>query len=94
MTWTFDQGPEVACVTCQSIFDGAAVLVVTHYDDDDSWAFLDGQSADLSAALVVSMKEIVAAHPSVAEVSDLPPGWTATRSGPEQPWSRRMDEEG
>lgn len=92
MTWPFDQGPNVACITCRSVLDGAPVLIVTHYDDDDSWAFLDGQAHDPSAALLVAMKTIVERHPSIVEIADLPPGWTAARRAPDEPWVREMDD--
>ena len=46
MEWKFDQAPNVACITSQAVLDGSPVLVVTHYGDDHSWAFLDGAGAD------------------------------------------------
>lgn len=91
MRWAFDQTADTACITCRSVVEGAAVLVVTHYEDDDSWAFLDGQSYDMSSALVVAMKTVVSIHPSIVEVADLPPGWSAVRSAAGQPWVRTVD---
>lgn len=91
MSWQFDQAPNVAAVTCKPVTTGAAVLVVTHYLDDHSWAFLDGQIWDPSEALLVSMKSIIDLHPHLAELADLPPGWTATRSDATSPWVRSAD---
>jgi hypothetical protein len=91
MTWLFDQGPNVACLTCRSVLDGTPVRVVTHYDDDDSWAFLDGTDLDERDAMVVAMKSVVNVHPDLAEIADLPPGWSARRAGAGQPWVRRKD---
>lgn len=92
MAWAFDQAPDVACITYRSIIDGAPVLVVTHYEDDHSWSFLDGQPYDQSSGLVVAMSTVLERHPTLTEVADLPPGWTATRRAADQPWTREMDE--
>jgi hypothetical protein len=91
MTWKFDQDRNVACITCRSIVDGAPVLVVTHYEDDHSWAFLDGQDADPAKAIVVSMSTVVDGHPELQEIADLLPGWSATRRSADLPWIRRRD---
>lgn len=92
MAWAFDQAPDVACITCRSVVDGAPVLVVTHYEDDHSWAFLDGQAYDPSSTLVVAMSTVLERHPTLTEVADLLPGWTATRPAADQPWSRERDD--
>lgn len=92
MTWKFDQGPDVACITCKSVIDGAPILVITHYADDDSWVFLDGQAWDPDSSLVVSMKTIVDRHPSITAIADLPPGWTAIRPAVDQPWHRSEED--
>jgi len=86
MEWTFDQAPNVACITCQAVLDGSPVLVVTHYADDHSWAFLDGTEADPSQARVVSMQRVVHQHPELSGISDLLPGMTALRPAPGMAW--------
>jgi hypothetical protein len=92
VAWKFDQKPNVACITCSSVITGAPVLVVTHYQDDHSWAFLDGQTFSTEDALVVAMSSVIDLHPDLAEIADLPPGWTATRNGQITPWSRFENE--
>lgn len=91
MAWKFDQAPNVACITCQSVIAGAPVLVATHYEDDHSWAFLDGNPSDMATALVVAMSEVLDRHPGLDEIANLPPGWSATRIGPSEPWSKTQD---
>jgi hypothetical protein len=91
MHWPFDQAPNAACVTCRSVVEGAPILLVAHYESDHSWAFLDGQVFDEGAAMVVAMQTVLARHPALAEVADLPPGWTATRAAIGEPWMREMD---
>ena len=92
MTWMFDQSLNAACITCPSVLAGAPILVVTHYDDDHSWAFLDGQAPDPERAHVVAMSTIVGLHPDVAEIASLPPGWSATRGAIDHPWIRSRDD--
>jgi hypothetical protein len=92
MAWTFDQARNVACVTCRSVLDGHPVLTVTHYDDDHSWGFLDGGLNDGATALVVAMSEVVDRHPDLAEIANLPPGWSARRTAVGEPWLRRQDD--
>jgi hypothetical protein len=91
MTWKFDQEPNVACITCKSVIAGHPVLVATHYEDDHSWAFLDGQNFDTADALVVAMSTILELHPDLDEIAGLPPGWSATRTASGEPWSKRQD---
>ncbi len=71
--------------------NGQPVLVVTHYEEDHSWAFLDGRPFDPSAALVVSMSEVVDRHPELVEIASLPPGWSAQRSAVGLPWAKEQD---
>jgi hypothetical protein len=91
MVWAFDQSPNVACITCRSVVEGAPVLVAIHYADDDSWAFLDGQTFDPGTALVVAMKTVLDKHPGLGEIGNLPSGWSATRFAAGQPWTRVED---
>ena len=92
-TWMFDQEPNVACVSCQSVMSGEAVLVVTHYDDDHSWAFLDGRTFDPAQAVLVAMSEVVDIHPDLHAMADLPPGFTASRTAVTEPWTQQRDSE-
>ena len=91
MDWTFDQAPNVACISDESVIGGQPVLVVTHYDDDHSWAFLSEQVFHPAQALIVAMSTVIEAHPELNEIADLPPGWTATRGSVGEPWSKQRD---
>jgi hypothetical protein len=93
MTWIFDQAPNVACIADRSVMSGRPVLVVAHYEDDHSWAFLDGGPFDPADALVVAMSEVVERHPELVEIAELPAGWSASRSAVGQPWETRKDEQ-
>ena len=92
MTWKFDQAPNVACIASRAIFEGEPVLTVSHFEDDHSWAFLDGSEFNPSQAYLVAMSEVLDAHPDLVEIVDLPPGWTASRAVSDKPWSRQLDD--
>lgn len=89
--WPFDQAPDVAAVTSQSVIDGAPILLVVHYSDDHSWAFLDGEDMDMDSGRVVAMKTILAYDPSLAAITDLPPGWVARRESVDAEWQTAPD---
>jgi hypothetical protein len=57
--WPFDQEPNVVAVTFSHITrDGLPVLLVTHYEDDDSWGFQSGQPVTMAEAQLVEMKTL------------------------------------
>ena len=88
-SWPFDQAPNVAAITTVNVIEhGAPVLVVIHYDDDHSWAFLCGTTSDDADGRVIGMRTALRIDPTLREVADLPPGWKAWRSGPGQEWQR------
>jgi hypothetical protein len=91
--WLFDQAPNVAAVTSAAVLDGAAIRLVIHYSDDDSWAFLDGGPFDEAKGRVIGMREAIELDPTLTEVADLPPGWTAMRSHVGASWARTRDPE-
>jgi len=91
MIWKFDQAPNVACITCRSVIGGHPVLVVTHYEDDNSWAFGDGRPFDDATAMITAMSEVVERHPELENIADLPLGWSAARAGIGKPWTLEKD---
>jgi hypothetical protein len=88
-SWPWDQAPNVAAITVQSVLDGAPILHVSHDEDDDGWQFLDGEPVDMNEARIVAMRTVVRLDSTLVEVADLPPGWTASRERIGEPWTRR-----
>jgi hypothetical protein len=88
--WPFDQPPDAAAITVRAVLEGAPILLVSHDADDDGWQFLDGNEVDLDQAVLISMARAVGLDPSLREVADLLPGWTAWRSAPGGPWQRGL----
>jgi len=93
--WPFDQPPNCAVITLRSIvFDGAPILLVFHDEDDHGWQLLGGGEFDLADAAIVSLKEIIRRDPTVLQIADLPPGWSAWRSAPNAAWQRVSSDAG
>ena len=91
--WPFDQGPRVAAITTVNVIEhDAPVLVVVHYDDDDSWAFLCGTTNDDADGRVIGMGEALRIDPSLRDIADLPPGWKAWRAATGAEWQRAPSE--
>src|SRR5438270_13122245 len=87
--WPFDDPEATEVIVLGRILRGdAPVLLVTHDEDDGSWQFLDGEHVFEHDAAVVSLFEMVQFDPSLAELADLPLGWSAERDGAGQVWRR------
>jgi len=83
----------VAAVTSIHIVkEGLPVLIVTHYEDDHSWGFQSGLPVTTADAQVVAMSEMMELDPTVSEVADLPPGWSAVRQAFGGEWKLTKDE--
>lgn len=92
--WKFDQAPEVGAVTTRQVVDDAMpILLVIHYSDDCSWAFLCDTTDDEEDSRMVTMEEIVEMDPALKEVADLPPGWIAYRDFIGDEWDRFEEDE-
>ena len=92
--WPFDQAPNVAATTTVNVIEhDAPILLVVHYDDDHSWAFLCGMTNDDADGRVIGMGTALRLDPSLREIADLPPGWKAWRSTVGETWQRGPNSE-
>jgi len=90
--WPFDQAPTAAAVTTRQVIEkGFPILCVTHYSDDDSWAFVCGTTEATEDGKVIAMREALEIDPTLREVADLPLGWTARREKVGGMWQRVHD---
>jgi hypothetical protein len=88
-SWPFEDPPNVAVYTTRYIVrDGLPVLRVTHDEDDGAWQFHHGGPVADEDAMIVGLGRILSLHPELAELSDLPCGWMATRESVQSPWHR------
>ena len=71
MNWTFSDPPNEAVITSAEIVSGEMpVLLVSHYPEDDGWAFLHGGTFTMDSAKLASLKSIVDRDPTLMELSD------------------------
>ncbi|MEX0775855.1 MAG: hypothetical protein WD042_09105 [Phycisphaeraceae bacterium] len=90
--WPFDQAPNVAAITTARVIeDGYPILCAVHYDDDDSWAIVCGTTNETSDGRVISMKTALLMDPTLREIADLPPGYSAFRPAVGAEWVRHED---
>lgn len=90
--WPFDQAANVAAITTRQVADdGHPVLVVIHYEEDDSWAFLSDSSIAAKDGRVIGMGEALKIDETLASIADLPPGWQAHRVAIGKPWHREIN---
>jgi hypothetical protein len=91
--WPFDQAENVAAISDVSVLEGAPVLLVIHYSDDDGWAFLSGEEFSVERGKVIGMGCALEMDATLRTVADLPTGWVATRRYVGDSWERRADPE-
>jgi hypothetical protein len=86
--WRFPDPPELGVFVTGPVHDeGLPVLWVVH-DKDGAWLFGNGDDFNPETASVTHLSHIVADHPDVKEVADLPRGWHARRSAIGAAWRR------
>ena len=87
--WPFEDTPNTAVITTRAVLEqGAAVLLVSHDEDDGGWQFLsDGVLRD-DDARIVALRTVWTLDPTVGALADLPLGWQAWRNAPGDPWRR------
>ena len=92
--WPFEDPPHTACITTRFVLDGSRpVLLVTHDQDDNCWQFLCGTTDDAAHGRAVELDNALDVCPEIAELADLPPGWSAWRDAPGDAWERFAGDE-
>jgi hypothetical protein len=92
--WPFAQGPHVAAFSDARVLAGAPILLVVHYSDDHSWAFLSGEELSADEGKLIGMGTALQLDPTLRSIADLPPGWAASRSAVGDPWVREENPDG
>lgn len=88
-SWRFADPRNVAVFTTKDIASGSSpILHVTHDSEDGAWQFRGVDTPTEDNASVVALATIVALDPSIAELADLPLGWSAWREAKDTPWRR------
>jgi hypothetical protein len=88
--WPFDEPPNLAVITLDSIINGyKPILYVSHDEDDGGWQFLDGLDVNVEDSKIVSLLRMLRLDQSIAELADLPEGWVAWRQTLASEWIRQ-----
>jgi hypothetical protein len=92
--WPFDQARNVAAVSDASVVTRTApILLVIHYSEDHSWAFLSGAPFQVQDGKLIGMGTALGLDPTLRSIANLPPGWVARRSRVGSEWVRQQDPE-
>lgn len=87
--WPFPGPENEMAFTCVHVVRNRwPVLYVTHEASDHCWQFLCGGRHVESDVRVVCLGCTVAGDPSLRELADLPPGWSAERRRARDAWTR------
>lgn len=91
--WPFDQPPNTYALTTRHVLEGAWIHHVTHDFEDEGWQFhaRHEHGPAPSDAAIVSMAYMLQLDPTLAQLGDLPPGWSASRESVDAPWQRQPD---
>ncbi|MES2594464.1 MAG: hypothetical protein V4662_03960 [Verrucomicrobiota bacterium] len=90
--WPFEDSKNVAVFTTIQILRlGQPVLHVSHDEEDGSWQFHTGENVSMGDMLIVALEEMVSYDTTLADLADLPYGWSASRTEVGAPWSRQKD---
>ena len=92
LNWPFENGgfpSNLGVVAHRSLLAGEGSPRLVTHDRDGWWQALDGVSpAEPGYAVVACMMCLIDLHPELAQLADLPPGWSAEREAPGTPWLR------
>ena len=69
------------------------ILLVSHYLEDHSWAFLSGQPITTEEMQLVTVEQIIKIDPAVLKAATLQPGWSAKRNSISDTWVEYRDNE-
>jgi hypothetical protein len=87
-TWPFHEGKNRATFTTRRVLDDNLPILLVSHDDDGGWQFLCGTTTRTKDAKIVSLGCMFERDQSLAEVADLPEGWTASRPAIGAAWNR------
>lgn len=86
--WVFDDPPNLACFSIDRVARGGEPIRQVVHDAEGSWQFLDGGDLTGEQPLLLGLIQAIEIDPSLAELADLPRGWSAWRDEPGAAWER------
>ena len=83
--WKFKDGPDTACFVSHRVIEGSTITFVSH-DYDGDWQFHGDNGSDINKAKLVGLSHVLDMDASIAQLCDLPNGWTAERKSAKHKW--------
>jgi hypothetical protein len=87
-SWPFADPPRITGRTLQDILEGRTELLRVVRTVVGEWQFMDAAQLSGRAAKYVSLEDMLEREPAIAELANLPLGWSAQRSSVSAPWQR------
>ncbi len=93
--WPFHDNPDLGVFVTEEVFRrGMPILWVVHDGDGDGdWAFGGISDFDEETTSLVHLSHVVARHPELVGLADLPRGWRADRESADEDWQREESDQ-
>ena len=89
--WKFHDAPNTACFTTTEVLNGAPIVHVSH-DYEGDWQFYGASDATASSsAKIASLAGLIGTNDLLADLHDLPYGWSAQWNAGAGNWERFKD---
>jgi hypothetical protein len=88
-SWPFHDGRNRAVFTTRPVLEEKLPILIVNHDEDGDWQFLYGTTNRPKNGRIVSLERIFEWDRTLAEVADLPEGWTASRTAIGAAWTRK-----
>ncbi|WP_219136535.1 DUF2314 domain-containing protein [Janthinobacterium sp. UMAB-60] len=89
--WKFHDAPNTACFTTTEVVNGAPIVHVSH-DYEGDWQFYGASDATASSsAKIASLAGLIGTNDLLADLHDLPYGWSAHWDAGAGNWERFKD---
>ncbi|MHB1426737.1 MAG: hypothetical protein ACYC3I_26570 [Gemmataceae bacterium] len=89
----WDNPVDIAALALLEVASGQKPVIVVVHDLGlvnglGGWLFLDGEDIAGRKPTGIAKVDLLKMEPTLAEVTDLPIGWQASREAPGKPWTR------
>ena len=94
--WPFDDPVDTAAFCTEGVAQRRLPALQVTHDIDGDWQFLDASSDDPGQPVIACLGCVLEHDPTLAQIADLPPGWSAWRDeagGEWERWEREYEEE-
>lgn len=87
--WAFPDKPHTKVFVSSTIRENKEwITFVAHDLSDGAWQMVGDTGAESGGPELACLHHMIERDPTLLEIADLPKGWAAERSSPDQPWHR------